>query len=165
VNGDQSFNSGFGTASSGAVYVFTRDGMSWQQQAYVKASNTDGIAQFGGALSLNADGSILAVGARGERSAANGVNGDQFDGYALYIGATYVFERNNADWQQSAYLKASNNIKGDVKISTFYGLALSLSADGKTLAVGADEEGSSARGINGDQFDRSAAGSVAVFLY
>jgi len=165
VNGDQSFDSGFGTASSGAVYIFTRDGMSWQQQAYVKASNTSGIAQFGGALSLNTDGSILAVGARGERSAANGINGDQFDSFALYIGATYMFERSNGDWQQSAYLKASNNVKGDAKTSTFYGLAVSLSADGKTLAVGADEEGSGATGINGDQFDRSGAGSGAVFLY
>ena len=38
VNGYRSNNSGDG---SGAVYVFTRSGASWSQQAYLEASNTD----------------------------------------------------------------------------------------------------------------------------
>ena len=37
VNGDQNDNS---QQSSGAVYVFTRSGQTWSQQAYIKASNT-----------------------------------------------------------------------------------------------------------------------------
>ena len=37
IDGEQSDNSAF---ASGAVYVFTRQGESWIQQAYVKASNT-----------------------------------------------------------------------------------------------------------------------------
>src|SRR5689334_1668381 len=37
VNGNQTNNSAF---QSGAAYVFVRDGSSWSQQAYLKASNT-----------------------------------------------------------------------------------------------------------------------------
>lgn len=38
VNGDQSNNN---TQVAGAVYVFTRSGGTWMQQAYIKASNTE----------------------------------------------------------------------------------------------------------------------------
>jgi len=40
VNGDQSDNS---AQSAGAAYVFVRTGTTWTQQAYLKASNTDGL--------------------------------------------------------------------------------------------------------------------------
>src|SRR5258708_31656114 len=39
INGNQADTS---MAGSGAVYVFTRTGTAWSQQAYVKASNTGG---------------------------------------------------------------------------------------------------------------------------
>ena len=44
INGDQSDNLAL---DSGAVYVFTRSGTVWSQQAYVKASNTGGGDVFG----------------------------------------------------------------------------------------------------------------------
>src|SRR5690606_12708005 len=44
INGDQT-NSG--AATSGAVYVFTREAGSWSQQAYIKASNTAAHNFFG----------------------------------------------------------------------------------------------------------------------
>src|SRR5688572_15567572 len=44
VNGDQTDNS---AQSSGAVYVFTRSGDVWSQQAYLKASNTGSDDNFG----------------------------------------------------------------------------------------------------------------------
>jgi hypothetical protein len=34
-------------SSSGAAYVFIREGSSWSQQAYLKASNTGDSDQFG----------------------------------------------------------------------------------------------------------------------
>ncbi len=37
---------------SGAVYVFTRSGVAWSQQAYVKASNTGSNDFFGWSLAL-----------------------------------------------------------------------------------------------------------------
>src|SRR5205823_3209360 len=44
INGDQSDNSQQG---SGAVYMFTRSGTTWSQQAYIKPSNTDANDLFG----------------------------------------------------------------------------------------------------------------------
>ena len=52
------------------MYVFTR-GSTWQQQAYVKASNAVGGAQFGLAVSLSNDGNVLAVGAGHEAARAS----------------------------------------------------------------------------------------------
>ena len=87
VNGDDTNNF---ASSSGAVYVFTRDGTgSWSQQAYIKASNTDAEDWFGGSVALS--GGTLAVGAGYEDSNATGVNGNQADNSAYAAGAVYVF--------------------------------------------------------------------------
>src|SRR3981081_671852 len=42
--------------SSGAVYVYVRNGNRWTEQAYVKASNPDSDDQFGYGVGLSADG-------------------------------------------------------------------------------------------------------------
>jgi len=101
INGDQSDNSQPG---AGAVYLFIRDGDGiWTQQAYVKASNTDGEQFFEGVAegpcppgdnfgsSIAIDGDILVVAAEREESAATGVGGDQSDNSAGDAGAVYVF--------------------------------------------------------------------------
>ncbi|ULA65549.1 MAG: Integrin alpha beta-propellor repeat protein [Nitrospira sp.] len=87
INGDQLND---GAQESGAVYVFTRTGGSWAQQAYLKASNTGASDGFGTALALSGD--TLAVGASGESSVAAGINGDQLNNGALESGAVYVFQ-------------------------------------------------------------------------
>ena len=88
VPGGQTDNS---AGSSGAVYVFTRSGASWTQQAYVKASNTGASDEFGYSVALSADGNTLAVGAYLEDSNATGVNGDQTDNSASASGAVYLY--------------------------------------------------------------------------
>ncbi|NOY92649.1 MAG: integrin [Deltaproteobacteria bacterium] len=145
---------------AGAAYVFTRSGTMWTQQAYIKASNTGSGDRFGCAVALSTDGSTLAVGAWGESSSATGAGGDQADDSAWAAGAVYVFTRTGVTWTQQAYLKASNP-----EVRDRFGVALSLSADGSTLAVGASGEDSSATGLNGDQADNtvSLAGAVYVF--
>src|SRR5690606_1166679 len=65
VDSDQADNS---ASSSGAVYVFKRTGVVWEQEAYLKASNTGADDNFGSSVSLSGD--ALAVGAFGEDSAA-----------------------------------------------------------------------------------------------
>jgi len=157
VGGDQSDN---GASNSGAVYVFTSASGTWSQQAYLKASNTDVDDAFGIAVSLSGDGATLAVGANGESSSATGVDGDQSDNTATGAGAVYVFTRTAATWSQQAYLKASNTGAGDS-----FGSAVSLSADGARLAIGAPFEASNATGVGGNQADDSAflAGAVYVF--
>ena len=157
INGDQTDNSVF---AAGAVYVFARNGSLWEQQAYIKASNTNEFDRFGSSVSLSVDGNTLAVGAFTEASSATGINGDQNDNAAPEAGAVYVFRRMGSLWEQQAYIKASNTDAFDL-----FGESVSLSADGNTLAVGADDERSSATGINGDQNDNSVDTAGAVYLY
>ncbi|HWO20266.1 MAG TPA: hypothetical protein VNO30_15965 [Kofleriaceae bacterium] len=149
------------TASdAGAVYVFTRGDATWSQQAYVKPSNTDGGESFGYSVALSSDGSTLAVGAYGENSAATGINGSQADDSASYAGAVYVFARSDTAWCQEAYVKASNAGEYDG-----FGVSVSLSSDGSTLAVGAMWESSAATGIGGDQTDNTAPWSGAAYVF
>lgn len=151
---------GDGTTNAGAVYVFVRSGTSWSQQAYVKASNTEALDQFGESVSLSGDGNTLAVAALFEDSSATGVNGNQGDNTALQSGAVYVFTRSGSSWTQQAYLKASNTGGGDQ-----LGWSSTLSANGNVLAVAAIREASAATGIGGDQIDNAAALSGAVYVY
>ena len=59
---------------SGAVYVFVRDDAEqWSEVAYLKAANADSDDLFGQSVSLDADGSLLAVGASREDRLIDGV--------------------------------------------------------------------------------------------
>lgn len=145
---------------AGAVYVFTRSGDAWTQQAYIKASNTDAYDRFGWSVSLSADGNALAVGAEREASNATGIGGNQANNFGLNSGAVYAFTRTGETWTQHAYIKASNS-GGNAR----FGESVSLSADGNTLAVGAAYENSNATGVGGDETDYSANSSGAVYVF
>ena len=164
INGDQSDNS---AEYAGAVYIFTRHVSGWQQQAYLKASNTDYRDFFGSELSLSADGNTLAVGVSDEDSNARGVDGDQSNNSTRSAGAVYVFVRSGESWQQQAYLKASNtDVDAEpTRAHDQFGQNISLSSDGNTLAVGARVESSTALGINGDQNNNDDPGSGAVYVF
>ncbi|WP_299948739.1 histidine kinase [uncultured Microbulbifer sp.] len=157
INGDQGNND---ARSAGAVYIFSRDDGAWNQQAYLKASNTDVDDNFGGRLSLSADGNTLAVGTYKESSSATGIDGDQSSNDAHFAGAVYLFSRTEGTWAQQAYVKASNT-----EASDYFGSSLSLSEDGNTLAVGAAGESSSATGIDGGQSNNDAPGAGAVYIF
>jgi len=157
LDGDGNDNSAPG---AGAVYVFTREGMTCPQQAYVKASNTDARDQFGFSVALSGDGSTVAVGAYNEDSAATGLGGDETDNSAPNAGAVYVFTRSGTTWSEQVYIKAPNPDPMD-----FFGLSIALSRDGSTLAVGAYNEDSTATGIGGDQADNSTWDAGAVYVY
>lgn len=153
VDGDQADN---GTYSAGAVYVFTRTGGTWSQQAYVKASNTGFEDHFGDRIALYGD--TLVVGVESEDSSGTGVDGDQSDDGAEDSGAVYVFEREGGAWAQQAYLKSSNSQARD-----WFGRGVAVFED--TLVVGARGEDSGAPGIDADQTDESASGSGVVYVF
>jgi len=162
IDGDQSNNS---SSNAGAVYVFVQNGSgTWGQQAYVKASNTAGGANFGFNVSLSADGNTLAVGARNESGFAKGISndgsGEAIPSYASNSGAVYVYTRSGSVWSQQAYVKSSNSDAFDN-----FGTAVSLSVDGNTMAVGATGEDGGSTGLNGDLNDNSRTGSGAVYLF
>lgn len=153
VNGNESDNS---ASNAGATYIFIRNGATWTQQAYLKASNT-GVGHFFGS-SVSVSGSTVVVGAPAETSNATGVNGNQNDNSAIYAGAAYVFVYNGTTWTQQAYLKASNTQANDW-------LGASVAISGDTVVVGAYNEDSSSTGINGNQSDNSAFESGAAYVY
>jgi hypothetical protein len=165
VGGGETNNSASG---SGAVYVFSRSGTTWSQEAYVKASNTEGGDQFGISVSLSGDASRLAVSAPSEDSSATGVGGNQSDNGALKSGAVYIFARSGTSWSQEAYAKASNTEANDQLgggSPLFLGTALCLSGDGLRLAVGAPLEDSNATGVGGDDTNNDAADSGAIYVF
>jgi hypothetical protein len=153
VNGDEDDHSAFG---AGAAYVFVRNGTTWTQQAYLKASNTDVFDSFGSSVTVSGDTAV--VGALVEASNATGVNGDQSDNSAIRAGAAYVFGRNGTIWSQQAYLKASNTDAGDQ-------FGVSVAVSGETVVVGASAEASKATGVNGDQTDDSAILAGAAYFF
>ena len=166
VNGNQNDTSVY---SAGAVYVFTRSGSNWTQQAYIKASNPGQGYKFGQVVSLSQDGNTMAVSSYFEASAAKGINGDQTDKSIPQAGAVYVFTRTGTTWSQQAYIKASNTgeagVGDQLGDGDQFGFSIGLSADGNTLAVGAIGEDSGAKGINGNQNDNSVPGSGAVYIF
>jgi trimeric autotransporter adhesin len=146
-------------SNAGATHIFTRVGSQWSRQASVTASNVEEEDFFGSSLALSADGNVLAVGASGEDGAATGVNSsDQANDGASSAGAVYVFTRAATDWSQQAYIKASTTGAFDR-----FGRSVALSADGNTLAVGADGEDSS--GVGGDQANNDAESAGAAYVF
>src|SRR3954464_2066515 len=72
--------------------------------------------------------------------------------------------------RQVAYLKASNpsedaHFACGGTLTGHAGNSSAVSSDGTTIAVGAPHESSGARGINGNQNDKSAYSSGAVYVF
>src|SRR5262249_54574740 len=125
INGNQADNSANG---SGAAYVFTRNGTTWSQQAYVKSAMTRPNVLFGYSIGVSGNGDTLAV---AEYDADRGK------------GALYVLTRSGGMWSHQARLQASNAENGDS-----LGYSLAISEDGNTLVAGAADEDCMTPGIN-----------------
>lgn len=89
IDGDESAD---GAASSGAVYLFSREGSTWTQARYLKASNAGSGDIFGTSLALSSEdaGDLIVVGAGDEDGSSPGVNGPENNSLAN-AGAAYAF--------------------------------------------------------------------------
>ena len=103
-----------GGTDTGAVYVFTRSGTTWSQQAKLVSENPNGLDEFG--ISVDIDGDSVIMGATKEDTGSQDT------------GAVYIFTRSGTTWSQQKLLKAS-----DVPAYKRFGWAAAI--DGKT-AVG-----------------------------
>jgi hypothetical protein len=108
----------------GGIITYDRVGNSWVQRGSILvATDKQDIDLFGSACSLSADGSVLAVGARG------------WEGLVTNQGAVYIYDRNGSSWtQRGSILTAPDALTAG---SGQFGSACSLSSDGEVLAVGA----------------------------
>ena len=114
-------NSNTGGTDAGAVYIFSRSGVSWTQEAKLGASDKVAGDIFGEGISLSGDGSRVCVGA--PRNDPGGTSN---------AGAAYIFTRNNTSWTQEAKIIASDIVAG-----YNFGFCVSLSIDGSRVVVGA----------------------------
>jgi hypothetical protein len=134
---------------AGAVYVYRWNGATstWDETAIY---GTVASGEFGDAVVLAGDGSMLAIGATGEPGAATS------DG-KVYL---YEWDAVATAWTPLLELAGINPDDGDLFGSSiaFSGAAASM------MAVGAEGEDSQATGINGDSADDTVADSGAAYL-
>ena len=102
--------------TTGAAYVFTREGATWRQQAELVASDAADHSSFG--VSVAAQGDTAIIGAAGDDH-----QGDS-------SGSAYVFTRTGDAWSERAKLTSDNAAP-----HARFGISVSLSGD--VLVVGA----------------------------
>lgn len=141
--------------NAGAAYVFTRNGGTWSETAYLKASNTDPEDRFGSTVTIS--GNTIAVGSTQERGSVGGIN-PVTDNEVLRTGAVYVFVDQGAGWEPQATIKAAYPTKNDE-----FGNEVILSGD--LLVVASLEESGASSGIDGDETTDGAASSGAIYLF
>jgi hypothetical protein len=99
----------------GAVWVYTRSGSTWAEQAKLTPGEALGAPRFGRSVSLSADGNTALVGGSNDGG----------------VGAAWVYTRSGSTWTQQAKLTGGEEIG-----SGWFGWSVALSADGETALVG-----------------------------
>jgi hypothetical protein len=150
-----------GALRAGVAYVFRRNAGAYTLAQTIPAPQPTPNATFGGfGMALTPDGTVLGIAARGDSSSGTGVDADATQGAALTAGAVHMYRLAGAQFAHARYLKAPNTGSGDS-----FGDVIDITADGRTIAVGAMGEASAASGIGGDQSDNSSFNRGAAYLY
>ena len=143
--------------------MLTRTGGAWSHQARIQAANAENGDSLGYSIAISEDGNTIVGGAADEDCMTPGVNPtgcDKDQPSDTSAGAAYVFVRNGNAWTEQAFLKASNPAKQD-----WFGVRIGISGDGNTVVVGATNEDSNAKGINGNQADNTASEAGAAYVF
>jgi len=111
--------------NQGSAYVYQRSESVWTEQAHLISSDGATEDYFGRAVALSSDGNTALIGADFKV-----INGNTRQG------AAYIFTRAGAAWSQQTRLTDANG--GEY---SWFGIAVALSADGRTALVGADGTG------------------------
>jgi len=107
--------------NSGSVYVFSRTGETWSQQAKITAADGTEGDLFG--ISLAISGDTILVGA------------DLNEEKGLKAGAAYVFTRSGRSWTQQAKLTAHDGSEGDI-----FGVRVALEGDTALISARRDDD-------------------------
>jgi len=106
---------------SGSVYVFTRTGDTWSQQAKIIAEDGSEGDVFG--ISIAISGDTILVGA------------DLNEEMGFNAGAAYVFTRSGGSWTQQAKLTANDGAAGDL-----FGVRVALEEDTALISARRDDD-------------------------
>ena len=132
-------NDDAGTDSGSAyVYQWDADESQFVETKFV-ASDDAGADHFGISVSVAADGKTVVVGSRYD------------DDTATDSGSAYVYDFDGIKWNESQKLNAS-----DAGASDYFGHSVTISADGKTIVVGA---------YANDSVEGANTGSAYLFKY
>ena len=130
---------GSGINGTGKIYVYTRSGTSWSQQASITASDAADGDLFGYAVDISDDGDTIVVGAYGEDTGGNA------------RGQMYVYTRSGSTWSEQQKFQSS-----DVEDGDNFGFAVAISGDGDNIIAGVPFEDTSGSGAgSGYIFTRS----------
>jgi hypothetical protein len=106
---------------AGAVWVFTRTGSTWTEQAQLTGGAEEvGEGHFGHGLAIAADGETAMIGAPTD-------NGG--------VGAVWVFTRSGSTWTQQGAKLTGEDESGPGR----FGTSLALSDEGDTAVIGAPD--------------------------
>ncbi|MDR2876475.1 MAG: FG-GAP repeat protein [Chromatiales bacterium] len=158
-----------GGRQHGAVHIYAHEnaGWAWQQSIY------GGGQQFGYALAVNAGADVLAIGAPA------GPPAPAVDAGAVYIARRGATPQDKWKLTNERFILQPNDASPSSgcldtpvsSLSSCFGFALALSADGNRLAIGAPTEASKATGITtvpalgtNDQVNALAPNSGAVYV-
>jgi FG-GAP repeat len=126
---------GDGWPGDGAVYVFTDTGGTWTQTHLLRGGNSAPHDNFGQAVAISGDGTVLAIGSPYDDASGLGVYPSSIDNAgAEDSGAVYVYRRSGNGWELEAFAKPPINLG----VGNF-GAAVALDAAGNTLAVSAPD--------------------------
>jgi len=120
---------------------------------------------FGQGLSLSSDGTVLAVGDPVDVARGSGVQRGALTAGSVPTGAVYVFKRSGTSWPVQSVIKPNYLLGPGGGAAQTFGVVLSLSETGSTLAVGQPLESSDAVGIDAAWNNTRRAQSGAVWLY
>lgn len=153
-DGDGSSNDAY---RSGAAYIFRRTGTAVVPMAYVKSSNPAMNHDFGRGIAI--EGSFMVIGARGDRSTATGLDGDQSIDSLDAAGAGYAFRFDGASWEQTHFIKPPNT-----QMQMLFGAPVDIA--GTWVAFGAIWENGGGSGVaSPTELQGSASRSGAAYVF
>lgn len=124
-------------SQAGAAYVYRRQNGVWSQEAKLTPNVPQMSDNFGRTVAISGDGATISV------------SSISADDYGSNRGSVYVFVKSGSDWIQQTKL-----LPPAAEATTSYGISVSLSSDGNTLAVGRHLEDS----------PTTDAGSVYIYV-
>jgi uncharacterized repeat protein (TIGR01451 family) len=122
ISGDTAvLGSHYRSSSAGAVYVYTRSGATWTQQAKLTASDAAANDQFGYSVAISGD--TIVVGAYMD------------DDHGSNSGSAYVFTRSGSTWSQQGKLTAADGAAND-----YFGYSVAVENDTALISASSDDD-------------------------